>query len=119
MDWAKAKQLWRIGVSKLLNATKLSGRGASGLGLGLLNAVTRETHGSIRDSLGAERRVLTDPLTNYNVLVADQLLPNNGYVSLINTNVMRDGGTYDANSSALDFLLNNKTRTIQGGGSSG
>lgn len=104
------------GVSKLLNATKISGRGAGGLGLGMLNAVTRETHGSVRDSLGAERRVLTDPLTNYNVLVADQLLPNNGYVSLINTNVMRDGGTYDANSSALDFRLNNKARTIQGGG---
>lgn len=104
------------GVSKLLNATKISGRGASGLGLGMLNAVTRETHGSVRDSLGAERRVLTDPLTNYNVLVADQLLPNNGYVSLINTNVMRDGGTYDANCSALDFRLNNKARTVQGGG---
>lgn len=104
------------GVSKLINATKLSGRGANGLGIGLLNAVTRATYGTVTDSLGATRRVLTDPLTNYNVLVADQQLPNNGYVSVINTNVLRDGGTYDANTSALDFVVNNRARTLQGKG---
>lgn len=103
------------GVSKLLNATKISGRGAKGLGFGLLNAVTRATYGTITDSTGASREVLTDPLTNYNVFVADQQLPNNGYVSLINTNVLRDGDTYDANTSAIDFVLNNKKRTLQGG----
>ncbi|MFZ1688037.1 MAG: DUF5916 domain-containing protein, partial [Flavobacteriales bacterium] len=101
------------GVSKLLNATKVSGRGAKGLGIGVLNAVTRATYGTIQDSLGNERRVLTDPLTNYNVLVADQQLPNNGYVSFINTNVLRDGDTYDANASAVDVLWNNKARTFQ------
>ncbi len=104
------------GVSKLINATKLSGRGASGLGFGVLNAVTRATYGTVTDSLGNTREVLTDPLTNYNVFVADQQLPNNGYVSLINTNVMRDGDVYDANSSAIDFVLNNKARSIQGNG---
>lgn len=104
------------GVSKLLNATKISGRGKKGLGIGLLNAVTRATYGTIADSLGNTREVLTDPLTNYNVIVADQQLPNNGYVSLINTNVTRDGTTYDANASAIDFVVNNKARTIQGGG---
>ena len=102
------------GVSKLLNATKISGRGAKGLGIGVLNAVTRATYGTIRDSIGGTREVLTDPLTNYNVVVADQQLPNNGYVSLINTNVLRDGATYDANTTAIDLLLNNKKRTIQG-----
>ena len=104
------------GVSKLLNATKVSGRNGRGLGFGLLNAITRSTYATVTDSVGNERRVLTDPLTNYSVLVADQLLPNNGFVSLINTNVLRDGGTYDANSTALDFRLNNKSRTLQGGG---
>ncbi|MBL7952318.1 MAG: carbohydrate binding family 9 domain-containing protein [Flavobacteriales bacterium] len=104
------------GVSKLINATKVSGRGAKGLGIGVLNAVTRATYGTITDSLGNTREVLTDPLTNYNVLVADQQLPNNGYVSLINTNVLRDGSTYDANASALDFILNNKARSLQGNG---
>lgn len=104
------------GVSKLINATKISGRGAQGLGIGLLNAVTRATYGTITDSVGATRRVLTDPLTNYNVFVADQQLPNNGYVSVINTNVLRDGDTYDANTSAIDFVVNNKARTLQGTG---
>lgn len=104
------------GVSKLINATKLSGRGAKGLGFGVLNAVTRATYGTITDSLGNSREVLTDPLTNYNVVVADQQLPHNGYVSLINTNVLRDGNTYDANSSAVDFVLNNKARSLQGNG---
>lgn len=104
------------GVSKLINATKVSGRGPKGLGIGVLNAVTRATYGTITDSLGNTREVLTDPLTNYNVLVADQQLPNNGYVSLINTNVLRNGSTYDANASALDFVVNNKARSLQGNG---
>lgn len=102
------------GVSKLINATKISGRGAKGLGFGVLNAVTRATYGTITDSTGATREVLTDPLTNYNVVVADQQLPNNGYVSLVNTSVLRDGDTYDANTSAIDLLVNNKARTLQG-----
>ncbi len=103
------------GVSKLLNATKISGRGAKGLGIGLLNAVTRATYGTITDSAGNTREVLTDPLTNYNVFVLDQQLPNNGYVSVINTNVLRDGDTYDANTSAFDLVVNNKERTLQAG----
>ncbi|MBK7944978.1 MAG: hypothetical protein IPJ85_06580 [Flavobacteriales bacterium] len=43
------------GVSKLINATKISGRGAKGLGFGVLNAVTRATYGTITDSTGATR----------------------------------------------------------------
>lgn len=103
-------------TSKLINATKVSGRGSKGLGVGVLNAVTQEMHATVEDSLGNSREVLTDPLTNYNVLVFDQLLKNNSYVSLINTNVLRDGPTYDANSTALDFRLNNRKRSMQAGG---
>ncbi|MBK9176595.1 MAG: hypothetical protein IPM46_09705 [Flavobacteriales bacterium] len=54
-------------------------------------------------------------MSNYNVIVLDQQLPNNGYASLINTNVLRDGDTYDANTTAFDPLVNNKARTLQGG----
>src|SRR5690606_30501191 len=104
------------GVSKLMNATKVSGRGRKGLGIGVLNAVTRDIYGTISDSTGVERQVLTDPLTNYCVIVADQQLSNNGYASLINTNVLRDGEYYDANATAIDFVLNNKARSIQGSG---
>ncbi len=99
-------------TSQLYNATKISGRGRGGLGLGFFNAITAETFATVSDSLGNEREVLTAPLTNYNVLVADQLLPNNGYVSLTNTNVLRDGSHYDADAAALEFDLNNKARSI-------
>ncbi|MFN3875688.1 MAG: DUF5916 domain-containing protein, partial [Flavobacteriales bacterium] len=104
------------GVSKLINATKISGRGAKGLGFGMLNAITRATYGTIADSLGNERRVLTDPLTNYNVIVLDQQLPHNSYASAINTNATREGPVADANTTAIDFVLNNKARTLKGSG---
>ena len=103
-------------TSRILNATKISGRGRMGLGFGVLNAITVATYATVRDSLGNEREVLTDPLTNYSVLVADQLLKNNGYLSLTNTNVLRDGHTYDANATALSFNLNNKKRTVNANG---
>lgn len=100
-------------TSQLINATKVSGRGRKGLGFGVLNAITSTTYAIVRDSMGTEREVLTDPLTNYNVFVADQLLPNNGTVSFTNASVLRDGATYDANSSALSFTVNNEARSFQ------
>ena len=100
-------------TSQLINATKISGRGNKGLGLGFFNAITSPTHATLRDSTGQEREVLTDPLTNYNVLVVDQLLPNNSEISLTNTSVLRDGHVYDANATAFDFTLNNKKRTVR------
>ena len=103
-------------ASQLINATKISGRGRKGLGLGFFNAITSPTHATLRDSLGNERELLTDPLTNYSVLVADQLLPNNSYVSLTNTNVLRDGHHYDANASALEFTVNNKRQNFRAAG---
>lgn len=103
-------------TSRLINATKISGRGRKGLGLGFFNAITSPTNATVRDSLGNEREVLTDPLTNYNVLVVDQLLKNNSEVSITNTNVLRDGSVYDANATALAFTVNNKPRTLRIGG---
>jgi hypothetical protein len=89
------------GVTRLLNATKVSGRTSKGLGIGVFNAVSAASYAVLRDSTGdRERRVLTQPLTNYNIVVLDQSLKNNSYVSLINTNVTRAGSTYDANVTA-------------------
>ena len=47
--------------------------------------------------------------TNYNVLVADQNLPNNSVVSIINTNVTRFGDDYDANVTGAFLSLKNKS----------
>ena len=97
------------GTTRLLNATKVSGRTGKGLGIGVFNAVSAASYATVQDSAsGQQRRVLTQPLTNYNIVVLDQSLPHNSYVSLINTNVTRAGSTYDANVTAGLFKLADK-----------
>ncbi len=91
--------------AKLYNATKISGRTAGGLGLGFFNAVEQENTAILRSGEGTEREVRTNPLTNYNVFVADQNLPNNSTVTLVNTNVLREGEARDANVTGLLFDL--------------
>lgn len=91
------------GISQLLNASKVSGRTSSGLGIGLFNGITSQTNAVVADSLGNRRSIITDPLTNYNVFALDQNLKNNSSVSLVNTNVMRNGSYYDANVTAIMF----------------
>ncbi len=95
-------------VSQLLNATKLSGRTKKGLGIGVFNGITNNMYAEVEDSLGNRRQILTDPLTNYNVLAFDQNLKNNSSVSLVNTNVIRNGRYYDANTTAFVFDLYSK-----------
>jgi hypothetical protein len=100
------------GESKLINASKISGRTQRGLGIGVLNAVTRTQYAVIENSeTKATRQVETDPSTNYNIVVLDQNLKNNSSVTLINTNVLRGGEDYDANVSAALFNLNDKKNT--------
>ena len=97
------------GITRLLNATKISGRTSKGLGVGVFNAVSAASYATLQDSVsGRQRNVLTQPLTNYNIVVLDQSLPHNSYVSLINTNVTRAGRTYDANVTAGLFRFADK-----------
>jgi hypothetical protein len=100
------------GESKLINATKISGRTQKGLGVGILNAVTNTRYATLQDPVTKEEReVMIDPLTNYNVLVLDQTLKNNSSISLVNTNVWRSGDDYDANVTAGLFSFNDKKNT--------
>lgn len=96
----------------LLNAIKVSGRTQGGLGVGILNAITEKTYAYARNPIDhtSYRRVI-EPYTNYNVLVLDQRFRKNSSVSLVNTNVTRDGDFRDANVSALVFDLNTKKNT--------
>jgi hypothetical protein len=94
--------------AKVLNATKISGRTAKGLGIGVFNAITNHMQTEVEDSSGQTRQVETQPLTNYNIVVLDQSLKNNSSVTFINTNVLRQGSAYDANVSAFLFNLNDK-----------
>lgn len=102
--------------SKLLNATKISGRSENGLGVGFFNAVTKRGYSTVENSLGEERLIETHPLTNYNILVLDQSLKNNSSASFVNTNVLRQGSAYDANVSAFLFDLNDKKNIYNIGG---
>ncbi|MCB0642181.1 MAG: hydrolase, partial [Phaeodactylibacter sp.] len=104
--------------TQLINASKISGRTESGLGIGVFNAVSARTVARIadRENLDQVRELETSPLTNYNVFVLDQNLKNNSYVSFVNTNVWRSGTAYDANVTGTVFNLRNKQNSYAIGG---
>ncbi|MEA3287559.1 MAG: DUF5916 domain-containing protein [Candidatus Marinimicrobia bacterium] len=84
--------------TQLINATKVTGQTINGIGLGFFNAITAETHAVIRDSVGNEREYVTNPLTNYNLVIVGKNLKNGSDFSLVNTNVQRfsgDDNNYD------------------------
>ncbi|EAY30046.1 DUF5916 domain-containing protein [Microscilla marina] len=100
--------------TQLLNATKISGRTKSGLGIGVFNAVTKASYAKVYNKESGEtREVLVDPLTNYSVFVVDQNLRNNSNITFLNTNVARAGGFEHANVNGLDVRLNNKRNTYR------
>lgn len=106
---ASEKILTNPQKSQLYNATKITGRTKSDLGIGFFNGITAPTYATIRDTAtDVQRRILTQPLTNYNEVVLDQALKNNSYVSFINTSVIRNGSTYDANVSDVEYDIHNK-----------
>ncbi|MBD0331732.1 MAG: hypothetical protein ICV66_03680, partial [Chitinophagaceae bacterium] len=102
--------------AKLINATKISGRTKKGLGIGFFNAVTKPMYAEVEDEAKQKRKIQTNPLTNYNIVVFDQTLKNNSSVSFINTNVLRSGADYDANVSAALVNFNNKKNTYNWNG---
>jgi hypothetical protein len=103
---------------KLINALKISGRTKSGLGIGVLNAVSEKTSAKVTNNDTGDSRLETiSPLTNYNVFVLDQRFNKNSSVSLVNTNVSRNGEYRDANVSALVWDLNTKKNTYNLSGS--
>lgn len=105
---------------QLINATKLSGRTSSGLGLGFFNAIENRNTVEVFDQLGNfKSSLVANPLTNYNVFVADQNLKNSSSITFINTNVMREGNAYDANVIGTELFLRNKNNTyfVSTGGS--
>ncbi|HHS95726.1 MAG TPA: hypothetical protein ENJ45_03985 [Phaeodactylibacter sp.] len=100
--------------TRLYNATKLSGRTNGGLGIGLFNATSQATYAEVENTNTKERRkILTNPLTNYNVIVLDQNLKNNSSATFINTNVWRSGHAYDANVTGALFNLRDKENEYQ------
>lgn len=104
--------------TKMINGTKVSGRTAEGLGIGVLNAITAKTEATVEDTItGISRNIQTQGLSNYNVLVFDQNMKNNSYVSLINTHVYRNNDNFTSNVTAGEILLRNRAKSWQVAGS--
>ncbi|RSK38724.1 DUF5916 domain-containing protein [Mangrovimonas spongiae] len=98
---------------KVLNAIKVSGRTKNGLGIGFFNAITEKTNAKIKNTVtGETRNEVVEPLTNYNIFVVDQQFNGNSSVSLINTNVTRNGHFRDANVTGVLADITNKSNTI-------
>ena len=97
----------------MINAVKISGRTKNGLGIGFFNAITEKTDATIRNTdTGESRRETVEPFTNYNIFVVDQLFNGNSSISLVNTNVIREGSDFrDANVTALVANVFNKRNT--------
>lgn len=105
--------------AQLINAIKISGRSKNGLGIGIFNAITNETEAVILDDMSHKtRKVVTQPLTNYNVLVLDYNYSGNSSVSLINTNVTRFGKTRDADVIGIAYDIFAQKNTLNFSGTS-
>lgn len=97
----------------LLNALKISGRTQDGLGIGFFNAVTESESAVLKNTSTNEiRSVVTEPFANYNILVLDQQLDQKSSVSLINTNVTREGHFRDANVTGFLFDVYNRSSSF-------
>ena len=109
---------------KVLNAVKVSGRTKNGLGIGVFNAITEKTDAIIKkteevlntntntlETVISRRHQEVEPFSNYNIMVLDQQFNGNSSVSLINTNVMREGDFRDANVTGLLADITNKRNT--------
>jgi hypothetical protein len=98
--------------TQLYNAVKFSGRTQKKLGIGVFNAVTAPMRAEVYSNITkSDSLIQTGPLTNYNIIVLDQAFKGRSYVTFTNTNVMRNGMLRDANVSAFDFGIYDKTNT--------
>ena len=99
---------------KVLNAIKVSGRTAGGLGLGFFNSFTEKAEATIENiENGDRRKEVVEPFTNYNIVVVDQQFNGNSSIGIINTNVTREGSFRDANVTAITSNITNKRNTYQ------
>lgn len=98
-------------TSNILNLIKFTGKSEKGLAIGILNGITKKSEAIIRNNdTNTHRKIVTNPLTNYNAIVLDQTLKNNSSITLINNSVIRNGNDYDANLTAAVVKLYDKNR---------
>lgn len=93
---------------QLINAAKISGKTAGGLGVGLFNAITANTFAEVEID-GKNERILTEPFANYNMLVLEQSLPYNSQLSFYNTNVVRPDASRMANVTGTEMSFRDQS----------
>ncbi|MGC4101901.1 DUF5916 domain-containing protein [Ferruginibacter sp.] len=104
------------GITRLYNATKISGRTKDNLGVGIFNAVSAPMYARITNvNTGKDSSILTEPLTNYSVVVFDQALKHRSFISFTNTNVLRKGNSRNADVGSVDLSLFDKKNTYNFG----
>lgn len=98
--------------TRLLNAVKLSGRTNKGLGIGFINAVNAKTYAHVEDTIHhTTRKVMTQGVSNYNMMVLDQSLGNQSYISLANTHMIHPHADFRSMVTATEFKFTNKKET--------
>ena len=98
------------GITRLYNATKLSGRTKNNEGIGIFNALTAPMKARLTNKLtNKDTSIITEPLTNYNVLVFDKTLKNRSSYTITNTNVMRADNSRHANVIAAEVSVFDST----------
>jgi hypothetical protein len=99
-------------ITQLYNATKFSGRTKQKLGIGIFNAITAPMETRIHNKVsGKDSIIITEALTNYNIIVLDQAFKGRSSLTFTNTNVQRNGEERDANVTSLDMALYDKKNT--------
>ena len=97
---------------KLLNAAKISGRTDDGWGLGIFNALTRNTYLEVQDTLtNIIKEELIEPITQYSMIVIDKSFKKNSFLTFVNTNVNRQKDFRRSNVLALLGSITNKNNT--------
>ncbi|MCK5145874.1 carbohydrate binding family 9 domain-containing protein [bacterium] len=101
--------------TRMINASKISGRTSGGLGIGIFNAMTSKTEATVKTTINGDTRKLeTQPFTNYNITVIDKTLKNNGYISVINSNVSMKARTANVTATTFRFATNNNSYAVNG-----
>src|SRR5688572_1438812 len=101
-------------ITQLYNGIKFSGRTKKKLGIGIFNALTAPMKANLRSySTSKDTLIITEPLSNYNIIVLDQALKGRSSLTFTNTNVIRDGSYRDANVSAFDWSLYTRSNNYQ------
>lgn len=97
--------------TRIVNATKISGRTPDGLGLGFFYAITKNTYAIIEDSVNNERKIKTEPLSHYNIIVADKAFGKYSYLNIINLHKYVPQNKYSSNVTGTAFKFANKNNT--------